>query len=127
MMRQRIEKGIGRAVISLRRIAEDARDGREHDKAIELHVPRPFVQQPGAMRLRCHHGPHALAGERGERRVVDHHREVEDAAQRLIRSMRISANNRLTSFRRTDVRPHDAHLDAAFAASSATNASGLRS
>ena len=42
-----------------------------------------FVQQPCAMRLWRHHGSHALAGERGERRIVDHHREMKDAAQRL--------------------------------------------
>ena len=48
MMRERIEEGVGRAVISLRRIAEDARDRREHHEAIERQVARAFVQQPGA-------------------------------------------------------------------------------
>ena len=54
------------------------------------------MQQPRAIRFRRHHGPHALARERGERRVVDDHRQVKHAAERLIAS-RISASSRVTS------------------------------
>ena len=40
MMRERVEEGIGRAVVALRRIAEDAGDRREHHEAIERQVAR---------------------------------------------------------------------------------------
>src|SRR6187551_1630881 len=83
MMRQRVDKSIRRAVIRLRWIAEDARDRRKHDEAIEIHLPRRFMQQPGALRLWCDYGTHPLGGEGCERSIVDHHREVENAAQRL--------------------------------------------
>ena len=56
VMRERIEEGIGRAVVALRRIAEDAGDRREHDEAIERHIARPFVQQPCAVAPSGHHG-----------------------------------------------------------------------
>jgi PAS domain S-box-containing protein len=39
MMRETIEKCIGRAVVSLGRVAKNARDGREHDETIEIHFP----------------------------------------------------------------------------------------
>ncbi len=83
MMRERIEKGIGRRVVALGRVAEDARDGREHDEAIEVEAERSFVQEPRAMRFGREHFLHALARERGERRVVDHHREMEHALERM--------------------------------------------
>ena len=84
VMGERVEEGIGRAVIPLRRIPKDAGDGREHYEAIEREILCALVQQPCAIRLWRHHGPQALAVERGERRVVDDHREVKYAAERLI-------------------------------------------
>ncbi len=113
MMRERVDKGVGRAVISLRRIAEDARDGRKHDEAIELHFPRRLVQQPCTLRLWCDHGSHPLAGERGKRRIVDHHREMKDTAQRLPARFNLCEQS-LGVVRRTNVRRNHANLDAAF-------------
>ncbi len=83
MMCERIEKGIGRRVVALRRVAKNARNGREHDEAIEVEAECSFVQKPGTMRFRCEHGAHPFARERGERRVVDHHREVKHALERM--------------------------------------------
>ena len=113
MMRERIDEGVRRAVISLRRIAENARDRRKHDEAIEIHFPRRLVQQPCALRLGCDHGSHALGGERGERRIVDHHREMKDAAQRLSARFNLREQS-LDVVRRTNVRRHHANFDAAF-------------
>ena len=112
MVRQAVDKGVRRAVISLRRIAENARDRGEHDEAIELHFPRRFVEQPCALRLRFEHASHALGGERGEWRIVDHHREMKDAAQRLPPGFNLSEES-LHIVRRADVGRHDAHLHAA--------------
>ncbi len=44
MMRERIDKSVRRAVIALCGIAENARDRREHDEAIERHLARRLVQ-----------------------------------------------------------------------------------
>ena len=85
MMREAIDESIRRAVISLRRIAENARDRREHDEAIEIHFPRCFVQQPCAVRLGSENGSHALGRERRERRIVDHHREMKDDRAAAVR------------------------------------------
>src|SRR6185295_17715386 len=74
----------GRAIIPLRRIPKDAGDGGEHYEAIEREILCALVQQPCAIRLWRHHGPQALAVERGKRRVVDDHREVKYATKRLI-------------------------------------------
>ena len=113
MMREGIDKGIRRAVISLRRIAENARDRRKHDEAIEIHFPRRLVQQPCALRLGADHGSHALGGECGERRIVDHHREVKGTAQRLSAQLNLREQP-FDVVRRTNVRRHHANLDAAF-------------
>ena len=71
------------------------------------------VQQPRALRLGCDHGLHAFGGERGKRRIVDHHREVKDAAQRLPARCNLREQS-LDVVRRTNVRLHDANLDTAF-------------
>ena len=48
------------------------------------------------------HGSHALAGERGERRIIDHHREMEETAQRLRRGVDLGEES-LHVVRRADV------------------------
>src|SRR5947199_10352483 len=83
-MGKRVEEGIGRTVIALRRIAKDAGDGREHYETIEREIPCAFVEQPCAIRFWRHHGPQALAVQRGEWGVVNDHREVKYAPERLI-------------------------------------------
>ena len=85
MVRQAVEKGVRRAVISLSGIAENARDRREHHEAIEFHFPGCFVEQPCAVRLWSEDGSHALGRERRERRIVDHHREMKDDRAAAVR------------------------------------------
>ena len=103
MMRQAVEKCIRRAVISLRGIAENARDRGEHDKAIEFHFSRCFVKQPCAVRLWSENGSHAFGRERGERRIVDHHREMKNTAQRLSAGFDLREKS-LHVVRRADIR-----------------------
>src|SRR5262245_2705002 len=83
-MGERVEEGIRRAIIALRRIAEDTGDGREHYEAIERELLRTLVQQPCAIRFWRHHSLQTLAVEGGERRVVNDHREVKHATEWLI-------------------------------------------
>ena len=78
MVRQAVEKRVRRTVISLRGITKNARDRREHHKAIEFHFARCFVEQPCAVRLWSEDGSHAFGRERRERGIVDYHRKMKD-------------------------------------------------
>ena len=111
MVGERIEEGIGRRVVPLRRISEDAGDRGEHHEAVEVHALRVFVQQPCAMRFRRHHRAQPLGGQRGKRRVVDDHREVENALERS--SGADFGDEALHVLRRADVRFQDFRFDAA--------------
>ena len=62
MVGERIEEGIRRRVVPLRRISEDARNRGEHHEAVEIETLRAFVQQPRAVRFRSHHRAQPLGG-----------------------------------------------------------------
>jgi hypothetical protein len=82
MVGERVEEGVCGRVVSLGRVAEDAGNRGEHDEGVEVHVLRGFMQQPRAVGLGSHDGAESLGSERGERGVVDDHREVENPLQR---------------------------------------------
>ena len=82
MVRQRIEEGVGRRVVSLARVAENARGRREHDERVEVHRLGLLVQQPRAERLGLHDGGETFRRQLGQQRVVDDHGQVEYALER---------------------------------------------
>src|SRR4051794_4828513 len=108
MMRQTIDEGIGCAVISLGRIAKNTRDRREHHETIEIHLTRRLVEEPAALGLWSDHRAHPLRREGGERRVVDHHREMENTSQRSLPAFDLLEQS-IDVVRRTDVCRNDLH------------------
>jgi hypothetical protein len=64
MVRQAVEKGVRRTVISLSGITKNARNRREHHKAIQFHFEGCLVEEPCAIRLWSEDGSHAFGCER---------------------------------------------------------------
>src|SRR6202040_889636 len=112
VVRQAVEKGIRRTVISLSGITKNARDRREHDKAIQFHFEGSLVQEPCAVRLWPEDSSHALGRERRERGIVDYHREMKETAQRL-RTRLDLCKKPPHVIRRADIRRHDPHFHTA--------------
>jgi len=78
-----IEKCIRGAIVPLRRVAEDAGDGLEHDETIQLDVLCSLMQQLGAFRFRLDDFAHALRSQSGQRRVINNHCKMKNAAERF--------------------------------------------
>ncbi len=111
MMRERIEEGIGGGVVGLGGVAEDARDRGKHHKTIQLQIARALVQEPGSVRFGCEDGTHPFAGQGREGCVIDRHREMEDALERVSGRGDLLQQG-LHVFRRTGVRTDHEDLDA---------------
>ena len=109
MVCQAVDEGIRGAVISLGRIAKNARDGGEHNETIEIHFARRFVEQPCPLRFRFEDLSHALRCERGQWRIIDHHREMKNTAERMGTGIDLREQPP-DVVRRADVGRHDAHL-----------------
>ena len=69
-------------------------------------------KQPRAVCLWSENGSHALGREQRERRIINHHREMEETAQRLSAGFNFSKKS-LHVVRHADIRGHDAHFHSA--------------
>ena len=79
---QRIQERVAGDVVRLPRIADDGGDRREQHEEIQRNIERQRVEIPGAHDLGRHGLPHPLLGQAFDRRIVQHHCGVHDAAQR---------------------------------------------
>src|SRR4029077_4038154 len=83
VMSERIEERVCGTVITLRRVAEDRRHRREHNKAIERHITCSLMKPPCTQCFRTDDAGHSFPGQRSQRCVIDDHRKMKNTAQRL--------------------------------------------
>jgi hypothetical protein len=79
---QCIEEGIGGSVVRLTRVADDRRERRIQQEALQRIAQGQPMQVPGAKHLRRQHAPHSFGVQVENAGVVEHHCRVDHATQR---------------------------------------------
>ena len=125
MMGQGVEECIRGGVVSLSRVAQDARERREEDEVVQVAAQRLRVEVPGPAHLGGEDAAHQVAVEVQQHAVFQDHRRVDDAPERGHGPIDLRQDRRQIQ-RAGDVGLRDGHADA-LPSSSATplRASGV--